>query len=411
MNWGETLRTGLQAVQAHRLRSSLTVLGILIGIATVVLSVGLGQGSKTSVNNSISALGSNLLIVSPGSSTSSTGVRGGLGSASTLTVADATALDSKTAAPDVKAVAPTAQSSLEVDNGSTNWTTTVVGTTSDWATVRSRKLLVGSFFTTADDTKAATSIVLGPTTAQELFGRAQFAVGQSVTISGSTFTVSGVLTSAGSDSTSNLDDTALVPLTTYSQRLSTSTSRSSISSVYVAAKSNSSISAAYQEIDAILLARHSITAAADADFTITTQDSLLSTADSVSSTLTVLLGGIAALSLLVGGIGVMNIMLVSVSERTREIGLRKALGATPVLIRRQFLVEASVLGLVGGLLGAALGIGGAHIIPHFVSDDVVVSGTVVVGAIAVAVAIGLIFGVYPATRAARLAPIDALRSE
>jgi putative ABC transport system permease protein len=411
MNWAETLRTGLQAVRAHRLRSSLTVLGILIGIATVVLSVGLGQGTKTSVSSSISALGSNLLIVSPGSSTSSSGVRGGFGSASTLTSADATAIGSSSAAPDVKAVAPQTSTSEELDNGSTNWTTTVVGTTPDWLSVRARTMAAGEFLTAADQKDATNTIVLGPDTAEELFGRAEFAVGQSVTINSISYTVAGVLNSAGSDTSSNLDDTAIVPLSTAEQRLSTSTSRSALAQIYVAARSDGAISAAYQEIDAILLARHSITTTTGADFTITTQDSLLSTATSVSSTLTVLLGGIAALSLLVGGIGVMNIMLVSVSERTREIGLRKALGATPVLIRRQFLVEASVLGLVGGVLGAALGIGGAHVIPHFISDAITVSGTAVAGAIAVAVAIGLIFGVYPASRAARLAPIDALRSE
>jgi putative ABC transport system permease protein len=410
MNWAETLRTGLQSVRAHRLRSSLTVLGILIGIATVVLSVGLGEGSKSSVSSEISALGSNLLIVSPGSTTSSTGVRGGFGSASTLTTSDATALQSSASAPDVKAVAPTTSTSEELDYGSTNWTTTVVGSTPSWAQVRARTLSSGTFLTAKEESDAATDIVLGSETAEELFGPGD-AVGQTVTISSIEFTVVGVLSSAGSSSSEDLDDTAIVPLSTEVQRLSTSTSRNTVSSVYVQATSNSTISAAYQEIDAILLSRHSITTAADADFTITTQDSLLSTATSVSSTLTILLGGIAALSLLVGGIGVMNIMLVSVSERTREIGLRKALGATPVLIRRQFLVEASVLGLVGGLLGAALGIGGAHVIPHFISDAITVSGTAVVGAIAVAVAIGLIFGVYPATRAAKLAPIDALRSE
>ena len=410
MNWSETLRTGLQAVRAHRLRSGLTVLGILIGIATVVLSVGLGEGTKTSVSDQINALGSNLLIVSPGSSTSSSGVRGGFGSAATLTINDANALKSKTAAPDVAAVAPTQSTSLEIDNGSTNWTTSVVGSTPQWSQVRARKVSSGTFITAADEDNARTVVVLGPSTAQELFG-ALNPVGQTVTINDISFTVKGVLASAGSDSSSNLDDTAVVPLSTEVQRLSSSSSRSSLSSIYVAAKSNGTISAAYQEIDAVLLSRHGITSASSADFTITTQDSLLSTATSVSSTLTILLGGIAALSLLVGGIGVMNIMLVSVSERTREIGLRKALGATPVLIRRQFLVEASVLGLVGGIAGAALGIGGAKIIPHFISNPITVSNTAVAGAIVVAVAIGLVFGVYPASRAARLAPIDALRSE
>jgi putative ABC transport system permease protein len=411
MNWAETVRTGLQAVRAHRLRSGLTVLGILIGIATVVLSVGLGEGTKTSVSNQINALGSNLLIVSPGSTTSSSGVRGGFGSAATLTINDANALKSKTAAPDIAAVAPTQSTSLEIDYGSTNWTTSVVGSTPEWLQVRARKLSSGTFVTAADEANARSVVVLGPSTAEELFGSTSDAVGQSVTINDISFTVKGVLASAGSDSSSNLDDTAIVPLSTEVQRLSTSSSRSSLSSIYVAAKSNGTISAAYQEIDAILLSRHSITSSTSADFTITTQDSLLTTATSVSSTLTILLGGIAALSLLVGGIGVMNIMLVSVSERTREIGLRKALGATPVLIRRQFLVEASVLGLVGGVLGAALGIGGAKIIPHFISNAITVSDTAVAGAIAVAVAIGLVFGVYPASRAARLAPIDALRSE
>jgi putative ABC transport system permease protein len=410
MNWAETIRTGLQAVRTHRLRSALTVLGILIGIATVVLSVGLGEGTKTSVSNQINALGSNLLIVSPGSTTSSSGVRGGLGSAATLTISDANALASTTAAPDVKAVAPTQSTSLEIENGSTNWTTSVVGTTPSWLQVRARKLSEGSFITAKDNEDAKPIVVLGPTTADELFGGLD-PVGQSVTIDGISFTVVGVLASAGSDTSSNLDDTAIVPLSTEVQRLSSSTARSSLSAVYVAATSNGTISAAYQEIDAILLARHSITSSSSADFTITTQDSLLSTATSVSTALTVLLGGIAALSLLVGGIGVMNIMLVSVTERTREIGLRKALGATPIVIRRQFLVEASTLGLVGGLAGAALGIGGAKVIAHFISNDITVSSYAVAGAIAVAVAVGLVFGVYPASRAARLAPIDALRSE
>jgi putative ABC transport system permease protein len=410
VNWAETVRTGLQAVRSHRLRSGLTVLGILIGIATVVLSVGLGEGTKTSVSNQINALGSNLLIVSPGSTTSSAGVRGGFGSASTLTISDATALSSKTAAPDVGAVAPAQSTSLEIDNGNTNWTTSVVGTTQQWRAVRSRTLSSGTFITAADNAAASPVVVLGSSTASELFGRLD-PVGQSVTINNIAFTVKGVLASAGSDSSSNLDDTAVVPLSTEVERLSTSSARSSLSSIYVSAKSSGAISAAYQEMDAVLLSRHSITTSASADFTITTQNSLLSTATSVSSTLTILLGGIAALSLLVGGIGVMNIMLVSVSERTREIGLRKALGATPALIRRQFLVEASVLGLVGGLAGALLGIGGAHVIPHFISNAITVSGTAVTGAIVVAVAIGLIFGVYPASRAARMAPIDALRSD
>jgi putative ABC transport system permease protein len=410
VNWWETIRTGLSAIRAHRLRSGLTVLGILIGIATVVLSVGLGEGASSSVKSQISALGSNLLIVSPGSTTSTSGVRGGLGSASTLTIQDADALSSTASAPDIAGVAATKTTSESLTNASTNWTTSVVGTSRQWLNVRARSLSEGRFITDADNAAAAAVTVLGPTTAQELFGQLN-PVGQTVTINSIPFTVVGVLKSAGSDSTSNLDDQAIVPLTTLISRLSAASGRNSLSTIYVAAKSNGTISAAYQEINAILLDRHAITTSSSADFTITTQDSLLTTASSVSRTLTVLLGGIAALSLLVGGIGVMNIMLVSVTERTREIGLRKALGATPRVIRRQFLVEASALGIVGGIAGAALGIAGAIVLPHFISNQIEILPQALFGAIAVAAAIGVIFGVYPATRAARMAPIDALRSE
>ncbi len=408
MNWIETLRTGWDAVRSHRMRSGLTALGILIGIAAVVLTVGLGEGAQQKVGAQISALGSNLLLVSPGSSTSTTGVRGGLGSSSTLTTQDATALSSTVSAPDIAAVAPTTQRSESLTAASTNWTTTVVGTTASWLPVRARTLSSGRFITAADGATAVT--VLGPTTATELFGSTDV-VGQSVTISGIPFDVVGVLASAGSSSTTNLDDQAIVPLQTAVTRLFGGATRNSVQSIYVEARSSSSLSAADQEATTVLTNDHHLAATATADFTITSQQSLLTTATSVSKTLTVLLAGIAGLSLLVGGIGVMNIMLVSVTERTREIGLRKALGAPPRIIRRQFLVEASVLGLAGGVIGAALGIAGALVIPHFIADPIAISPTAIAVAIVVAVAIGVTFGVYPASRAARLAPIDALRSE
>jgi putative ABC transport system permease protein len=410
MGWLETFRTGWDAVRSHRLRSALTMLGILIGIAAVVLTVGLGEGAQQKVGAQINALGSNLLIISPGSSTSTTGVRGGFGSASTLTLQDATALDAPVGLPDVAGVAPIKQASESLVNGATNWTTTVVGSTPDWLSVRDRKVTSGRFITAADESSAAAVTVLAPTTASELFGRID-PVGQSVTIANTPFTVIGVLDSAGSDSTANLDDQAIVPFTTAASRLVGGTSRDAVSSIYLQARSSGTLSAAYQEASAELDTLHGITTPTGADFSITTQQSLLSTATSVSKTLTVLLAGIAALSLLVGGIGVMNIMLVSVTERTREIGLRKALGATPSVIRRQFLVEASVLGLAGGLLGAALGIVGAYALPPLINNPISVSWAAIGGAIAVAVAIGIVFGVYPASRAARLAPIDALRSE
>jgi putative ABC transport system permease protein len=410
----ETFRTGMEAVVAHRLRSALTVLGIMIGITAVILTVGLGEGAQQQVSSQISALGSNLLTVTPGSTTSSSGIRGGFGSASTLTVGDATALTSKVVAPDIGAVAPATTSNESLVAGTSNWTTTVVGTDPSWLTVRGRTLTEGRFIVNNDVATKANVVVLGATTAQELFGFRD-PVGQSVNISGQPMSVIGVLNTVGSSSTSstasNPDDQAILPLTTASSLLFSGASRNSVSQILIQATSANTLSAAYQEADTELLSLHGISNASDADFTITSESSLISTATSVDKTLTVLLGGVAGISLLVGGIGVMNIMLVSVTERIREIGLRKALGATPRVIRRQFLVEASVLGTVGGILGALLGLIGAVVLPHFISDPITISPVAAIGAIAIAIAIGIAFGVYPAGRAARLAPIDALRSE
>ena len=411
MTWLETLRTGWDAVVSHRLRSMLTMLGILIGIAAVVLSVGLGLGSQQQVGAQISSLGSNLLIVSPGSTTSSGGIRGGFGSASTLTIGDAEALASPTAAPDIAGVAAVKNSTLAVTAGSNNWTTSVVGTSPSWLGVRARTLSAGRFLTDDDNANEAAVTVLGSETATELFGRTEV-IGQSVTMNGIDFTVIGVLKSAGSDSSSNLDDQALVPLSTSANRLVGGTSRDSVSTIYLQGASTDTLSAAYQEAQALLLNLHGITSTSSADFSVASQESLLATATSVSRTLTILLTGVAALSLLVGGIGVMNIMLVSVTERTREIGLRKALGAPPGAIRRQFLVEAVVLGLAGGILGAALGVGCALTLPpSLLGTSIVISPLALIGSLIISITIGIVFGVYPATRAARLAPIDALRSE
>ncbi|MBV8234916.1 MAG: ABC transporter permease [Acidimicrobiia bacterium] len=410
MNWLDTVKTGLDAIRSHRLRSGLTMLGILIGIAAVILTVGLGEGAQAQVTNQINALGTNLLVVSPGSVTTG-GIRGGFGSANTLTKADADALASRVAAPDIAEAAPAAQSSGTLTIGSTNWTTSVVGTTPAWATVRARKIDTGRFLNNQDESTAAAVVVLGPTTAQQLFGT-QSPVGQTVTLNNVPLQVVGVLQSTGSTSgTANNDDTAVVPYSTAAERLFGGSARTSVNAIYLSATSSSTLSAAYQEVQDELLNLHHITTPNNADFTITTQESLLTTANSVNKTLTVLLGGIAGISLLVGGIGVMNIMLVSVTERVREIGLRKALGARPRVIRRQFLVEASVLGLAGGILGALLGMIGSGVLPNFINSPVTLSPTATVGAIVIAIAIGLAFGVYPASRAARLAPIDALRTE
>lgn len=410
MTWRDTLRTALDAVRTHRLRSALTMLGILIGITAVTLTVGLGQGAKAQVREQIAELGTNLLVVSPGSTTSTSGIRGGFGSASTLTTDDAAALSSTDGTPDVAAVAATATTSTQLSAGTTNWTTTLTGTTPSWQTVRSRAVPNGRFLTAADEANRTMVVVLGSDTAQELFAGVN-PVGQDVTYGGARLTVIGVLAAVSSSEQTTNNDLAIVPLSTYAQRLVGGTNRDAVSSIYVKATGASTLSAAYQETDGVLRNLHGVTSASSADYSIATQQALLGTATSVNRTMTVMLGGIAVISLLVGGIGVMNIMLVSVTERIREIGLRKALGARPAQIRQQFLVEASVLGLAGGVAGVCVGLIGSVVLPHLTTSRVVFSVPASLAAIVVAVGIGVLFGVYPASRAARLAPIDALRSE
>ncbi|MFZ0252005.1 MAG: ABC transporter permease [Acidimicrobiales bacterium] len=414
MSWLETLRTGVNGVRSHRLRSALTVLGILIGIAGVIIAVGLGEGASSQVTSEINALGSNVLTITPGSSTSSTGIREALGSASTLTMSDVSALESKVDAPDVKAVAPITSDTEVLTAGSETATTSVQGTTPSWLGVRGRTLAEGRFIDSEDVSDHTAVGVLGATTASELFTRGD-PVGQTVDVGGVPVTIVGVLTSTGASSssstTSDPDDTLIIPISTGAERIFGGTSRNAVSSIALQADSSSDLTGAYQEADHLLLQLHGITTAADADFTITSEASLIAANTSVDHTLTILLGGIAAISLIVGGIGVMNIMLVSVTERIREIGLRKALGATPRVIRRQFLVEASVLGILGGILGVAGGLIGVLYLPGLIGDPMTTSPTAAVGALAIALAIGVLFGVYPASRAATLAPIDALRSD
>jgi putative ABC transport system permease protein len=399
-----TIETGLRSLLGHRLRSVLTTLGILFGVAAVIATVGIGQASSDSVTARITSLGTNLLTISPGSSVSS-GVFGGGGSANTLTMADVTGLQDRQNAPDIEAVAPVSQGRVSLVSSFGNWSTTLSGSTDGWLVTNTRTIGSGTFITAHDVATRAQVVVLGSTTAANL----GVGVGDIVLVKQIPFQVIGVLAASGSQGFGNQDDLGVVPISTAQDELFGGSG--SVQRILLSATSSSTIGSAYLEANQILLQTHHMADPSQADFTITTQTQVLSTAQAVTQTLTILLASVAAISLLVGGIGVMNIMLVSVTERTSEIGLRKALGATPFDLFRQFVIEAGMLTAVGGLLGVGTGLAVGYVVPRAASIAVTITAPPVLIAVGVAVAVGLVFGVYPALRAARLAPIEALRAQ
>lgn len=401
----ESVKIALNALVANKLRSVLTMLGIIIGVGAVIAMVSIGMGVRDKVQNSIASLGSNLIIVTPGAASSS-GIRQAAGTNTTLTLKDAQAIAREI--PGVSAVAPSVGRQYQVVAGNQNWTTNVQGTTPEYMDVRNLSVQSGSFITNEDVEARNRVAVIGSTVAGNLFGNGN-PVGQNIRINNAPFKVIGVLESKGqSAGGQDQDDIVIIPLTTAQERLMGITY---IQAISVQAASADVIDQVQDSITGLLRSRHRITPDKPDDFTVRNLASVMATAQETTSTITMLLGSIAAISLVVGGIGIMNIMLVSVTERTREIGIRKALGARYSNILMQFLIEAVVIGVIGGVIGIALGIGCSYAISSFAGWNTVITPLPILVSFAFSVGIGLFFGLYPARKAALLNPIDALRYE
>jgi putative ABC transport system permease protein len=402
----ESLRMALQGVLANRLRSLLTLLGITIGVASVIVLVAVGHGSAVAVEQQIEGLGTNMLTVQAGGRFFG---RAAAGSTrfTFLTTKDVALLRNRTAAPDIRSVTPVVEgSSVTATRGSATETPgQAVGTTSTYAEARKETVAEGTFITPADEKNHERVAVIGPTVAENLFG-ATDPLGQTLQLNGSSFRVEGVLKAKGTNGLDDQDDIVIVPLTAAQDLLVGASGQ--LSQIVVEATSASAVDAAESEIDAILLPSHQNTDGSAA-FNVLNQASLLTATSSNNHTFTVLLAAVAAISLLVGGIGVMNIMLVTVTERTREIGIRKAIGARRSDILGQFLTEAVLLSIVGGATGVAAGLVGSRF--EIVGVQPVVQLYAVVLAFAVGVGVGLFFGIYPANRASALRPNEALRYE
>jgi len=404
---GEIIRVALGALRANKLRSLLTMLGIVIGVAAVIAVVALGTGAQTAVKDRISSLGTTLLTVMPGQ-------QRGMGitfdQSMKLTMDDAKALDDQSRAPSLTAVQPEMNSRLQVQYQSLNTNTSIVGTTANYLEVRKYELAAGRMFSRAEDDGRQRVAVLGPTVIEALgINSPEAIIGEPVRIRGIQFTVVGVLKSKGQATPfGNPDDQVLVPITTGRFRLFGS---DRLRSVSVLAASEDKIPDAMADIQRVLRREHRLTQSKPDDFMIRSQADFLNTLGETTQVFTYLLSGIAAVSLLVGGIGIMNIMLVSVTERTREIGIRKALGATKANILLQFLIEAVVLCLLGGLIGALVGSGGATAMSAFFQWNTIISPLAIVAAFVFSAVVGVLFGVWPARRAASLDPIVALRYE
>ncbi len=405
MFW-ESVLIACDGLKANKLRSMLTMLGIIIGVGAVIAMVAIGIGMQQKVANSIAGLGSNLLIVMPGANSPSGGVRLAAGSNITLTPKDAQAIAQEIAG--VSAAAPAVSRQLQLVYGNQNWLSSVQGSTPDFLTVRNWNVASGAFFTSRDMDSRARVAVIGQTVATNLFGDIS-PIGQTIRINKAPFRVIGLFETKGQSAVGqDQDDIVVVPLTTAMDRLLGITY---VNMINVQATSGDVVNQVQDDIITLLRVRHHLPSGVPDDFSVRNLAAIMNTAEETTHTITTLLACIAAISLVVGGIGIMNIMLVSVTERTREIGIRKALGATYKNILLQFLIEAIVIGVTGGIMGIFVGVAGAYIISTVAGWNTVISSVSILLAFGVSVAIGLFFGLYPARKAALLDPIDALRYE
>jgi putative ABC transport system permease protein len=408
MNFMQAIREAVESLSANKLRSGLTMLGIVIGVAAVIAMLAVGAGAQNSITGSISGIGSNLLFVFAGST------QGDVRNGKPLTMDDANAIADPFQAPSVAAVAPVVQGNVEVTFSGVTTSSNIMGVTPDYQSVRNYELTEGDFISADNLLERASVAVLGPDLADKLFERRDGLVGEIIRVEGQPFRVIGVLKSKGGSTFGSQDNVLLVPMTTATARL-VRRNNNRVDTIFVQASTADTVQQASDEIAEILRQRHRTQLGGD-DFTVFSQQDFVATAKTITNVLTIFLGGIAAISLLVGGIGIMNIMLVSVTERTREIGLRKAIGARRRDILIQFLTESSLLSLVGGLIGIGLG----YLIAFAVGRIAAASGTPftpqvgldsILLATIFSTAVGLFFGLYPANRAAGLEPVEALRYE